>query len=290
LIEASLLSKSVSVPEKIVKRKIIVYKSRIDQKAVRVIAEKIKTQLFRKLVFIKPKPEEVQVISIDKYFEPYVVVDGEYSIDYSKNWSHNIQVDETMMDFTLFGEKIKPASLKDHLGTPCKIVTVTGVGRYKFKAKSRLIFDKRWREVGLEQLPFVPFEEQPEKVLSMIEQKVGNNMLTVGKEVELLKSKIVRRPAEILSVHDELFKVSERAVIYKPMYNVTVQNIKTKKAITLIIDAITGKTASVTKQAEVPAKKKKTAKESASSSAKTAVEKVSPVKKTGNKTESKAAL
>jgi hypothetical protein len=66
----SQLSKNITIPEKIAERKIIVYKSRINIKAVRTTAEKMKTQLFRKLVFLKPKPEEVQVVSINKYFEP----------------------------------------------------------------------------------------------------------------------------------------------------------------------------------------------------------------------------
>jgi len=228
-IMASPLLKNVSVPEKVAERKIIVYKSRIEQKTARGIAEKMKTQIFRKLVFMKPKPEEVHIISIDKYFEPYVVVDGEYSIEYSTNWNHNIQVDETMQELTVFGEKIKPTTLKDHLSTPCKIVNLTGEGRHKFEAKAHLIFDRQWREVGLEQLPFVPFEEHPERILSMIDQKFRNNISPTGKEVELLKSKIVRRPVEILSIHNELFNVSENAVIYKPMYKVTIQNLKTKK-------------------------------------------------------------
>jgi len=249
------LLKSVSLTENVAERKVIVYKSRIDPKVVRATAEKMKTQLFRKLVFIKPKPEEVQVTSIDKYFEPFVVVDGEYSIEYSKNWSHNIQVDETMQDLTFFGEKIKPASLKDHLGTPCKIVKLNGEGRYKFEAKTHLIFDRQWREVGLEQLPFVPFEEQPEKILSMKGQKFGNTMMTAGKEVELLKSKIVRRPTDILMIHNELFNVSERAVIYKPMYKVIVRNIKTKKETVITIDAITGDTKSGIQQAPPPQEK-----------------------------------
>jgi hypothetical protein len=96
------VSKIVPVPEEIAARKIIVYKPRIDIKAVRATAEKMKTQLFRKHVFMKPKPEEVQLVSINRYFEPYIVVDGEYSIDYSKNWVHNIQVDDTMQELTLF--------------------------------------------------------------------------------------------------------------------------------------------------------------------------------------------
>ena len=283
------MSKNITIPEEIVKRKIIVYKPRIDIKTVRATAEKMKTQLFRKFVFMKPKPEEVQLVSINRYFEPYVVVDGEYSIDYSKNWVHNIQVDDTMQDLTLFGEKVRPKTLRGNLQIPCKILQLTGEGRFKLEAKAHIIFDKQWREVGLEQLPFVPFEEQPEKILSNVDQEFGNAEMAAEKEVEILKSRIVRRPSEILSIHNELFKVSERAVIYKPMYKVTVRNVKTKKETTMIIDAITGKTTSAIQQTPAP-QEKETAREPTkpSSSAKTAVDKVSsPVKKTENKVESK---
>lgn len=283
------LSKNITIPEEIVERKIIVYKPRIDIKTVRATAEKMKTQLFRKFVFMKPKPEEVQLVSINRYFEPYVVVDGEYSIDYSKNWVHNIQVDDTMQELTLFGEKVRPKTLRGNLQIPCKILQLTGEGRFKLEAKAHIIFDKQWREVGLEQLPFIPFEEQPEKILSNLDQKFGNAEMSNEKEVEILKSRIVRRPSEILCIHNELFKVSERAVIYKPMYKVTVRNVKTKKETTMIIDAITGKTTSAIQQTPAP-QEKETAREPAkpSSSAKTAVDNVSsPVKKTENKVESK---
>ena len=281
---------SFALPEKITERKVIVYKSHIDQKAVRVIAEKMKTQLFRKFVLLKPKPDEVQIVSIEKYFEPYVVVDGEYTIEYSKNWIRNIQVDDTMQELTIFSGKTKPTSLKDHLKTPCKIVKLTGEGRYKFDAKAHLIFDNKWCEVGLEQLPFVPFEEQPETILNGFDQKFEKNMISSRKEVELLKSRIVRRPTEILNVYTELFKVSERALIYKPMYKVKAQNIKTKKSSIILIDAITGKTALVSKKTAT-AKKKKIEKETIpNSSRKTITGKVSnPHTNTESKIESKLA-
>jgi hypothetical protein len=251
------LSKSVCVPEQVSERKVIVYKSRIDQKQVRMITEKMKTKLFRKL-FMKPKPEEVQIISIDRYFEQYVVVDGEYCIEYSKKWGQNIQVPETMQELTCYGAKIEPFSLKDSLGTPCKIVNLTGEGRHKFVAKAHLIFDDKWEEVGLEKLPLVPFEEQPEKVLKMIANKTEDiNTISEGKEIEILKSKIVQRPEDIIFVHNELFKVSDRATIYKPMYQVTIKNIKSEKEITIMFDAITGKT----KQQQLLKQKKKFARE-----------------------------
>jgi hypothetical protein len=274
-VRASPLTKKIAIPEEIAKQKIVVYKPRLDIEAVRVTAEKMKTQLFRKFVFMKPKPEEVEVVSINKYFEPYVVVDGEYSIDYSTNWTHNIQVDATMQELTFFGEKMKPKTLEGRFGIPCKILQLNGKGRFKRETKADTIFDKQWREVGPEQLPHVPFEEQPEKVLSSTDHEPDSKIST-EKGVEIVKSKIVQRPSEILCIHNELFKVSEHAVIYKPMYNIIVRNIKTQKEISVMIDAITGRTMSTVPHTPAPQKKETTRKP-----AKTAADKVStPAKKT----------
>ncbi len=263
---AFLLMNFGSVPTKIVERNVIVYKSRIDQKSIRQTAEKMKTGLFRTLYFIKPKPEEVQILSIEKYFEPYVIVEGSYHIDYSKNWAQNIQVDETMLNLKLFGAKVKPVSLTDHLQTSSKIVKLTGVGRYKFENKTRLVFDSQWREVSFEKLPFVPFEEQPGKVLNTIDKKYEITLLTKEKEIELLKSKLVKRPKDMTCIHDELFHVFERAIIFKPMFSVIVKNLKKAQKATLTIDAITGKTKSYIHKPSVPNKNQESVKQKPSTS------------------------
>ncbi|KON31918.1 hypothetical protein AC477_03650 [miscellaneous Crenarchaeota group-1 archaeon SG8-32-1] len=247
--------KNIDVPETVAERKIIVYKPRVNLKTIRSIAENMKTQMFRKFVFVKPKPEEVHIVSIDKYFEPYVFVDGEYCIVYSKKWVHNIKVDETMQELTIFGENIKPKSLKGRLRIPCRIIQLNGHGRFKIEKKANIIFDKNWKEVGVEQLPFLPFEEQPERILGNLDRNCVNTRMTTEKEVEILKSRIIQRPSEVLTIHHELFKVSERAEIYKPMYTVVVHNDKTQKEIVLIIDAITGKTTSIKPKSLNPIKK-----------------------------------
>jgi hypothetical protein len=239
----------IVVPEQVAERKIIVYKSRIDTKEAKTTAEQMKTELFRRFVFMKPKPEEIHVVSINRYYEPYVSIDGEYSIDYSKNWVHNIQVDNTMQSLTIYGETICPASLKDSLDMQCKILQLTGTGRFKYAIKGNMIFDAKWNEVDIERLPFLPFEEQPENALNHVDQKYQQNMeQATDKEVELLKQRIVQRPPEILSIHSELFNVSGRSIIYKPMYSVTLQNTKTKKEMCLKIDAVTGKTTAIVEQ------------------------------------------
>jgi hypothetical protein len=140
---------------------------------------------------------------------------------------------------------VAPKSLKKHLKIPCKILQLKGCGRFKFDLKSNIIFDKNWKEVGVEQLPFLPFEEQPERILANFDRNYGNIRMTDEKEVEILKSRIIKRPSDILSIHHELFEVYERAEIYKPMYKVVVKNFKSQKELVLVIDAITGKTNTV---------------------------------------------
>ena len=236
------MSETVTVPEKIAERKIIVFKSRLELNEIRLTAEKMKTQLFTKFMFLKRKPEEIRIVSIDKYYEPYIVVDGEYTVDYSKEWVHTIEVDETMQEVTLFGKTLRPEPLKNHPEKPCKVIELTGEGRFRYENKARIIFDKWWREVGFEQLPYVPFEEQPEKILNKFGKKFGNVEIPDEKETEILRSSIVQRPPDIAYIHEELFMVSERAVIYKPMYKITFQNIKTGEGATIIVDAVTGQT------------------------------------------------
>ena len=235
------MSETAIVPEKIVERKIIAFKPRLDLNAIRLTAEKMKTELFTKFMFLKRKPKEIRIVSIDKYYEPYVIVDGEYTIDYSKKWVHAIEVDETMQEITLFGKTFRPEPLKNHPEKPYKVIKLTGEGRFRHENKAHIIFDRWWREVGLEQLPYVPFEEQPEKILKKFGKKFGKVEILDEKEIEILRSRIVQRPPDVANVHKELFMVSERAVIYKPMYQLTFQNIKTREKATMIIDAVTGR-------------------------------------------------
>ena len=93
-------------------------------------------------------------------------------------------------------------------------------------------------------------------ILDEVDQNPESVSVSEENEVELLRSMLVQRPSEILDIYEELFNVFDRALIYKPMYKVTVKNIKTKKEAILLIDAITGKTATGVKQTIAPPKKK----------------------------------
>ena len=64
--------------QKIARRKIIVYKPSASPDGLELIAEKVKNELFVKR-FSKPRPEDIQFVSIDRHYESYHLVNANYS-------------------------------------------------------------------------------------------------------------------------------------------------------------------------------------------------------------------
>jgi hypothetical protein len=95
------------IPENIAQRKVIVYKSRVDPATLKQKAEEMKNELFIKR-FSKPKPEEVHVVSVDKFYEPYVLVDAKYRIEYFTKKVYSFEVTEKAKVVKILGETFTP--------------------------------------------------------------------------------------------------------------------------------------------------------------------------------------
>lgn len=238
------MSEAVIIPETIIPRKVVVFKPSVEIKVVRNIASKAKDRFFKKHLFMKSKPEETKIDTIDKYFDKYVVIDGKYSIKYSKKWSHSLTVDEEMQKLKIGNKNFEPKKFQNHLELDHKTLMLTGIGHLYKESRLRLIFDSKWNRVGIEQLPYLSFEEDPQDILDHTHKQLTNENSTEKKEVEMLKSKIFKRPNDILKIYDEAFEVTERAIVFKPMYKVSVSHIKTKKKVTFFIDGSNGKISS----------------------------------------------
>ncbi|MBT8172369.1 hypothetical protein KJN74_05820 [Candidatus Bathyarchaeota archaeon] len=235
------MSKEISIQENVVQRKVIFFKSSFEIKTIRNRAEKIKNQMFKKYFFFKSKPEESKINTIDKYFEPYIVIDGKYSIDYSKNWKFSIKVDEEMQILKINNKNFEPNFLKNHKELSYKRLELQGIGRYYHEERKRIIFDQKWNEVRLDILPYLPFEEEKKQIPNNIVDQQLTKDLKIKKEVQILKSKILQRPDHISKIHNETLKINERALVFKPMYNITATHTKTQKEVTFQIDGVNGK-------------------------------------------------
>ena len=235
------MAKVSLVPEKIAKRRTIVYKSRVDPTVVKLTAEKLKGGLFVKFGLSKPRPEEIRVVSVDKYYEPYIVVDGKYSVDYCKKRVHTLGVDEKTEEVLFLGETFKPESVVSPAGEIRKVIKLEVEERVSGEEKTYVILDKTGHEISPDQVPSAPSEEHPHKMLREIRKKSGKVKISPQKGVEIVKSRIVKRPPDADVIENELFQISEHVVIYSPIYEITFRNVKTGEEKIVRIEGVTAK-------------------------------------------------
>ena len=225
-----------SMPEKIVERKVIVYKTLVDSTMVKLSAEKVKDRVFRRYGFLKPPADQIRQVSFEKDYEPYFVVEGKYTIDYYRGRTYTIPIDENAQEIVLLNQTLKPEPTKEWRQN--KTIKIEGEERLIHEGKAYLVLNANGREVSAKRIPSAPQEEHPKKILAEYES-ARNLDFDPNKEVEVLRSKIARRPREIKRIVYELFEVSDRAVIYIPVYRIRFQDAKTGKQKTVKIDGAT---------------------------------------------------
>lgn len=239
-------SEPVSLTEKIVEKKTIVYETRTDSTVIKLAAEKIKDQLFTRFGFLKPKPEEVQFVSIEKYYEPYIMIAGSYLVDYYRNCLHAVEIDKEVLEVILLDRTFVPEPPEGSTAEDYKMIRLEGEERLKNQADASLILDRFGQEVSLEKLPSAPSEKHPDKIL----EEFGVEGLAENMDVFIIRNKIVKHPADVKRLVCEIFEVNERAVIYTPRFKVTFSNVKTGEEKTLEFDGVTAQRIAQAKRAE----------------------------------------
>jgi hypothetical protein len=224
-----------SAIEKIVDRKTIVYETRTDPTVIKLAGEKIKDQLFTRFGFLKPKPEEVEFVSIDKYYEPYMAISGCYMIDYYRKCLHVVEIDKEVKEIILLDHKFEPEKPPESHTQDYSIIRLEGEERLVNEVEASLILDRSGRDVSLDGLPSAPSERNPKKIFT----EFGIEEIAQNWDLDIIRAKIVKRPKDINRVVSELFEVGERAVIYTPRFRVAYKNTRTGKEKTVEFDGVT---------------------------------------------------
>jgi hypothetical protein len=226
---------SIAAKENIVARKTIVYETLVDPTVIRVASEKLKTQLFTRFGLLKPKPEEIQFISIDKYYEPYIVVSGLYSIDYYRKCVYRVRVDEAVLEVILLNNKLLPERPAGSGSKEGSIVRLEGEERLVNEAKGSFILDRYGRDATLEKLPSAPSEKNPKKIIAKFDiEEVSENS-----DVDYVRNRLVRRPNDVKRVVKEIFEVGERVIIYTPQFRILYRDSKTGEEKAMEFDGVT---------------------------------------------------
>ena len=218
--------------ENIVERKTIVYEAHIDPTVIRVAGERQKKQLFTRYGLFKPRSDEIQFVSLDKYYAPYIVISGRYFIDYFRKCTYIFKVDEAVREVVLLNCKFVPETSRN-----ARIVKLHGEERLINEAKAFLIMDRNGRDEQVDNLPSAPSEKKPEKAI----QEYGIEELPENADVDFVRARIAKRPQDISRIVEEVFEITERSVIYTPRFRLKFKNVTTGEEKILVLDAVTSK-------------------------------------------------
>jgi hypothetical protein len=218
--------------ENIVKRKTIVYETSMDPTVARVAGERLKKELFTRYGFLKPKSNEIQFVSSEKFYEPYVVASGRYFIDYYRRSSYVFKVDDAVREVVILNNKFIPEGSKYS-----RSIKLDGEERLIHEAKSFLIMDRNGQDAQVDNLPSAPSEKKPEKAIA----EYAIEELPENLDVDLVRAKVASRPREISRIVEEIFEVTERTVIYAPRFRMVFKNIAANEERTLILDGVSSR-------------------------------------------------
>ena len=221
--------------EKVVRRKTIVHEVNIDPTMIRISGEKLKLQLFAKFGLFKPKSDEIQFVSSELYYEPYVVINGKYFVDYYRKCTYNIQVEQKVQEVVLLNKKFVPENLRSNKKQ--NLITVTAEERLTNENKAFMVLDKDGKKALIEKIQSSPSSKNPKKII----KKYKIKELPKNFEVNLLRNKIAKRPKDLSKIIKEVFEITERTVIYTPRFKLRYKNKKTNEEKILLLDGVTSK-------------------------------------------------
>ena len=224
-------------PQKKVDTKTIILRARLDQNMAKIKCERLKKDFFPRFGFLKPKDGDISLIALNKFYEPSVVIGGKYSINYCKRHVFAFKVEDQMQEVFVGGEKFKPEPLA--AGKNAQVVKLVGEEHAHYENETYIILDKMMREVSPENMPCAPSENELENPAG-VDFDLRKVNTSPEEEIELLRSRIVKRPLDVAEIIRETFEINERSIIYSPFYELAFQNIKNGREVTAIVNGITG--------------------------------------------------
>lgn len=226
------------LPQKIVDTKTVVLKTRLDSNMVRLQAEELKRNFFAKLVFFKPKAEEIQLVGYEKYYEPYIVIGGKYALDYCRKHAFAIEIEKPIHEVFIAGRKFEPVASKSG-ENPEQMIHLKGEEYAHYEKETFFVLDRFRREISPESFSYAPYEVQSEGVA---DDNLNLRRISVSADeiIELLRSKIAKRPPDLAEIIRETFEINENTIVYRPFFEFTFQNTKTSKQVTFRVDGVSG--------------------------------------------------
>lgn len=224
--------------DRIGKRKIIVYKPNTDPAKLEELLEKMKIELFVSR-FSKPKPEEIQIVSIDRYYKRYFLLDGKYSADCQKKRVYILDVDNETKEVKILEEILIPETIVGPDETPRKVIKIEAEESFTYEDRFFIVFDKNGQEIPIDQIPTAPSEEKPHEILKEFSKKAKTEPSN-RKVIDMVKTNIAQRAPGPEGIKNQDLQLFEETVIYSPVFEILLRNVKSGEEKIVKVDGVTG--------------------------------------------------
>jgi hypothetical protein len=205
----------------------------VDPTVIKVTGERLKRRLFTKLAIMRPNPVHIQLVSMKKYYEPYIVINAKYFLDYYRMCSYTVSIDKDVVEVILQNQKYYPKKSQ----TPVASITIEGEERLVVDETSFLMLDKNGLEANLETLPSAPSEKKPKETIAKYKIKE----IASEVDIDFVRKRLVHRPKDLSRAVTEVFEIGERVVIYAPRFKLTYVNALTYQEKSMEFDGVTSR-------------------------------------------------
>ena len=218
----------------------IVYQTMVDESTLKLIGEKEKLKLFKKMPFLKRRPEDIQFESLVRLYEPFITASGRYHVDYYRRRTYELEAEDDVSELVIFNHVLKPkTSTLAKMQRKGRTVELEADERVVREQSAYLILDRKGREITVEELPAAPAEQDPEGILAEAGERVWSLEIPPEKAVETVRSRIVDRPRNAVRISSETLEVTERTVVYVPLYQVTYKRLDGSEVRSLLVNGVT---------------------------------------------------
>ena len=223
-------------------------KPRYDQTVIKLLAEKLKNHVFPRKGFRKPKSFNIELISLERQYDYYLIIKGKYSIDHCKSLIYELEVEKTANKVFLLNETLRPEPYSATNTDQYATIKLTGVASFHYENEARYIIDKQGQEIDPKELDNILDEQWHKEKLTKygLRKTLSKLKITPEEEINLLKNKLVKRPQNTGEVIKEILEINERKIFYFPIYQLNFINKKTKDKAIIKINGITGEIVLIT--------------------------------------------
>lgn len=216
---------------------VIVHKVAKDYKSIKKLIDKNMVKAFSKMLFIKPKPDQIECESITLFYESFLIANIKYHLEYYKNRKYTLDVDDSVVEAIIFDRSLEPTTVEEKSGSHKQII-IESKELVIHENTKQLALDRKGRSINRKNLPSAQTEPYPIEFLDSYKTNVRHPEVSMP---EILKKEVTRRPENIVRIINEHIEVTSQILIYTPIFEARCINLKSREIKIIPVSAVTGK-------------------------------------------------